>query len=128
MDRRPSIYDYWSMNTFNNTPWYHDTFFRSRFKILYSTMLHVTSVGDEQLKGNIEPFLNMLLQNFQDAFYPGKDLSLDEMVVKWKDRSKFKMNNPNKLEKCYIKTFGLCDSIAGYAYILLIYFGNETSY
>ena len=80
------------MDTFNNTPWYHDIFSQNRFKILYSTMLHVTSVGDEQSKkGKIEPFLNMLLQNFQNALYPGKDLSLDEMVVKWKGRSKFKM-------------------------------------
>ena len=48
-------------------------------------MLHVSSVGDGWLKKDkIEAFLNMLLQNFRDAFYPGKDLSLDNMVVKWK--------------------------------------------
>ena len=70
----------------------------------------------------------MLLDKFQGAFYPERDLSLDEMVVKWKGRSKFKMYNPNKPEKYHIKTFGLCDSITGYAYNLLIYFGKETSY
>ena len=45
-----------------------------------------------------------------------------------KGRSKFKMYNPNKPEKYHIKTFGLCDSLTGYAYNLLIYFGKETLY
>ena len=38
------------------------------------------------------------------------------------------MYNPNKPEKYHIKTFGLCDSLTGYAYNLLIYFGAETSF
>lgn len=50
------------------------------------------------------------------------------MVVKWKGRSKYKMYNPNKPEKYHLKTFGLCDSVTGYTYNLLIYFGKDTSY
>ena len=97
--------------------------------MLYSTTLNVSSVGDKQSKKDkIEPFLNMLLKNFQCAFYSNQDLLLDEMVVKWKGCSKFKMYNPNKPEKYYIKTFGLCDSITGYAYNLLIYYGKKTLY
>ena len=76
IDRRPNLYDYWSMETYNYTPWYHEIFPRNRFEFLYSTMLHASSLGDEQSKKDkIEPFLNVLLKNFQNAFYPGKDLS-----------------------------------------------------
>ena len=90
-------------------------------------MLHTVSMEDEKAeKDKIEPFLNMLLVNFQGAFYP--HLSIDEMVVKWKGRSQYTMCNPNKPEKYHIKTFGLCDSITGYAYNLLIYFGKDTSF
>ena len=129
IDRRPNISDYWSMDTFNCTPWYHEFFPRDRFEMLYSTMLHAVSIGDEQSKKEkIEPFLNMLISKFQSAFYPEKDLSLDEMVVKWKGRSKYKMYNHNKPEKYHIKTFGLCDSLTGYTHNLLIYFGKDTSY
>ena len=129
IERRPNLCDYWSINSFNYTPWNHELFPRDRFEMLYSTMLHVNSIGDEKSKKyKIEPFLNKLLQNFQRAYYPDKDLSLDEMVVKWKGRSKFKIYNPSKPEKYHIKTFGLCDSHTGYAYNLLIYFGKETSY
>ena len=76
--------------------------------------------------------MNRHLQNFQRAYYLllllDKDLWLNEMVVKWKGRSKFKIYNPSKPEKYHKKTFGLCDSHTAYAYNLLIYFGKETSY
>ena len=92
-------------------------------------LLHADAIGDDNSKkSKIEPFLNLLLVKFQSAFYPGENLSLDEMVIKWKGRSKYKMYNPNKPEKYHIKTFGLCDSLTGYAYNLLIYFGAETSF
>ena len=84
-------------------------------------LLHADAIGDDNSKkSKIEPFLNLLLVKFQSAFYPGENLSLDEMVIKWKGRSKYKMYNPNKPEKYHIKTFGLCDSLTGYAYNLLI--------
>ena len=90
-------------------------------------LLHADAIGDDNSKkSKIEPFLNLLLVKFQSAFYPGENLSLDEMVIKWKGRSKYKMYNPNKPEKYHIKSFGLCDSWTGYTYNLLIYFGAET--
>jgi len=124
------LIDYWSMESLNYTPLYHEMFSRNRFELLYSSMLHASGGEEDEKskKDKIEPFLNTLLKNFQAAFYPWEDLSIDEMVVKWKGRSKYKMYNPNKPEKYHIKTFGLCDSITGYAYNLLTYFGKETSY
>lgn len=38
------------------------------------------------------------------------------------------MYNPNKPEKYHINTVGVCDSVTGYAFNLLIYFGKETSF
>ena len=55
----------------------------------------------------IDPFLNILLNNFQAAFYPGQNLSLDEMMAKWKGQSRYCMYNPNKPEKYNLKTFDL---------------------
>ena len=62
IERRPNLYDYWSISGFNYTPWYHKLFLRGIFETLYSTMLHVNSIGDEKSKKDkIEPFLNKLL-------------------------------------------------------------------
>ena len=66
-------------------------------------MLHVNSAEDKETKKEkIKLFLNLLLQMFQNAFYTGQDFSLDEMVVKWKGRSNYKMYNPAKPEKYLI--------------------------
>ena len=83
IERRPNLSDYWSINSFNYTSWYHEPFPREKFETFYSTMLDVNSIGDEKpKKDKIEPSLKKLLQNFQRAYYPDKHLSLDEMVVK----------------------------------------------
>jgi len=77
-------------------------------ELLYSSKLHASWGEDtKSKKDKIEPFLNTLL-NFQAAFYLWEDLSIDEMVVKWKGCTKYKMYNPNKPKKYHIKTFGLC--------------------
>lgn len=129
IDRRPCIDDYWRLDGIYYTPWYHQIFSRDRFKLIHCSMLHAASEEEEQSKKDkIEPFLNLLVKKFQDAFYLEQSLSIDEMVVKWKGRSKYKMYNPSKPEKYHIKTFGLCDSLTGYTVNLLIYFGKDTSY
>ena len=70
----------------------------------------------------------MLVSKFQQAFYPFQNLSVDEMVIGWKGKWKYKQYNAFKPKKYHIKTFGLCDSATGYVFNILTYFGNETSY
>ena len=80
-------------------------------------MIHVgeiESIG----KLKIEPFVNNMCRKFQEAFYPFENVSIDEMVVKYQGRLRYKQYNPSKPEKYHIKTFGVCDSTTGYAYNL----------
>ena len=58
--------------------------------------------------------MNKLIQNLQNAFYPYENVSIDEMVIKYKGRWKNGQYNAAKLSKYHIKTFGLCDSATGY--------------
>ena len=58
----------------------------------------------------------------------GKDLSLDEMVVGFKGRFRYKQYNATKPSKYHIKTFGLCDSETGYVCNMFTYYGSETPY
>ena len=127
LDRKPSIKDYWSLERAFYSPFYHDLFPRDRFESIMHTMLHV-SPTEAVSKAKIEPFINKLVENFKKAYYPYQDVSIDEMVIKWKGRSKYKMYNPMKPEKYHIKTFGLCCATTGYAYSILPYFGKETDY
>ena len=57
-----------AMDIFNYTPWYHELFPRDRFEMLYSTMLHAGSIGDEQSKKEkIKPFLNTVFPQINAA-------------------------------------------------------------
>ena len=50
------------------------------------------------------------------------------MVVGYKGRFKYLQFNAMKPDKFHIKMFGLCDSLNGFTFNLLPYFGRETAY
>ena len=103
-------------------PWFNVLFIREQFELLYHSMLYALSVNAEK---NL-PFLNKLVQNFQEVFYPFCKVSVDEMVVGFKGRVKYMQYNPRKPSKFHLKIFGLWDSLTAYKYNLLLYFGSET--
>jgi hypothetical protein len=127
IDQKPAIPDYFSLEPTKYTPWFRQMFKRDRFQAIYHTMMHV---GEPVTKGKakIEPFVNSLLERFQEVYYPVKNLAVDEMVIGWKGRWAHKQYNASKPKKYHVKTFGLCDSETGYVVNLLIYFGTDTSY
>ncbi|XP_067948848.1 piggyBac transposable element-derived protein 4-like [Watersipora subatra] len=125
--QKPRMRDYWTSGAVHQTPWYGSMFSRDRFEAIYSTMLHASEVGS-QGKAKIEPFVNKLIESFQVAFYPYKEVAVDEMVIGYNGMWSSKQYNSSKPSKYHIKTFGLCDSNTSYVYNLLIYFGADTSY
>ena len=53
-------------------------------------MLHVSENDEKKAKDKIELFMNELIHQFRAAFYPFQDVSIDEMVIKYKGRWKNK--------------------------------------
>ena len=128
IDQKPAIRDYWSTNPPDYIPWYHQMFQRPRFEAIYHMMLHCSDDNNAVSKEKVEPFVEVLLKNYREAFYPFQDLSLDEMVIGWQGRWAYKQFNAAKPKKYHIKVFGLCDSTTSYVLNLLTYYGKETSY
>ena len=65
LDKSPNIEDYCFIDDTMYTPRYREQFTRNRFEMIYSTMLHATTVEDEiEKKDKIEPFLNSILTKF----------------------------------------------------------------
>lgn len=129
MDNRPRIRDYFTQNPAHwYTPWFSQIFpSRDRFLSIYHTMLHTGEAGAQE-KEKIEPFINELVSSFQNSFYPFQELAIDEMIIGFKGRWANKQYNAAKPHKYHIKTFGLCDSLTGYVFNLLLYYGRDTSY
>jgi hypothetical protein len=72
----------------------------------------------------ITPLLNVLRESFQSKVVPGEYLCIDETLVPFKGRLKFKQYISNKRHKFGIKLFKLCLK-GGYLYDLKVYCGQE---
>jgi hypothetical protein len=90
-------------------------------------MLHV---GEplENSKNKIEPFVTKLTENFKDRFTTFQNIAIDEMIIGFKGRWKYKQFNATKPHKYHINSFGLVNSCTGYVLSLLTYYGADTSY
>lgn len=127
LNPRDSIRSFYSRKPRLDTPWYKNMMTGKRFKSLYHTFFHAGGVQAET-KEKMEPFLEALCQSFQHAYYPSKEIAIDEMVIGFKGHWKNKQFNASKPSKYHIKTFGLCQSESGYVCNPFTYYASETSY
>lgn len=57
-------------------------------------------------------------------YNPHENLTIDEMLIKYKGRCPFKQYMPNKPGKFGIKVFAICDSVTKYCYDTDAYLGK----
>ena len=69
--------------------WSHVDHEYKRFEALFHSFLHTAGARVERQE-KIEPFLNKLTKSFQTAYYPDKQVSIDEMVIGYHGRWKYK--------------------------------------
>ena len=72
----------------------------------------------------LRPFIDSLLKNFQDAYHPARELSIDESMIGFKGRLSFIQYLPKKPTKWGMKAFVLADSKTGYTYNWRLYTGT----
>ncbi|XP_014480528.1 PREDICTED: uncharacterized protein LOC106747479 [Dinoponera quadriceps] len=75
----------------------------------------------------VNDFIEYLDEKFREYFVPGKEVSIDEAVVKFKGRISFITYNPQKPTKWGIRIFVLVDAKSAYVYGILPYCGKLTS-
>jgi hypothetical protein len=117
---------YWSQKFLyhNNL---RDVLPRNRFQMLFKTWHFADNTtqhhADDRLY-KITPLLNVLRESFQSKVVPGEYLCIDETLVPFKGRLKFKQYISNKRHKFGIKLLKLCLK-GGYLYDLKVYCGQE---
>lgn len=130
--KEPQLRDYWSTNyLFENNIKKNMT--RNRFEQLLS-MLHfndneaASKKGDEEFDRlhKITPLLQKLIEKFQLITNPGKNICIDETMVPFRGRLKFKQYIKNKRNKFGIKLYKLCLE-NGYTYNFKVYCGKDTT-
>ena len=98
--------NYWEKkNELTSTPFFSSVFPRNRFMEILR-YFHLSNNNDTDSNGRLVKFgniLSQLLSNFSNAVKPGRDLCIDESLVKFKGRLSFKMYIPSKRSRFGIK-------------------------
>jgi len=124
--QKPSISSYWSTDPVIATPLLNKIMPRNRFELLLKFWHFADNSAAEhgdrlhKLKG----IQDSLLHRFQSAYYPAKQLCIDEAMVLWRGRLVFRQYIPGKRHKYGVKLYLLCES-SGYVVNALVYCGKS---
>ena len=125
--KKLSSKDYWSNDEFLKTPIFHKIMSRDRFMVLLQ-MLHFNDnhFESEDPLIKLKPIIDSLKNSFAKAFYPYKELCIDESLLLFKGRCYFKQFIPSKRSRFGIKSFVLCDCKTNYTLDYIVYTSKKT--
>ena len=127
--RKGQLNDYWSTDTLLYTPIFNQTMSRNRYQqILRFLHFQDNSVVVNHCLKKIKPVADYLKDKFRKSLNPGKNLCIDESLMLWKGRLKFKQYLPMKRHRFGIKLFEIVDCQSGYIIDFVIYTGADTDY
>jgi len=126
-----NLQNYWSnwSNPLLSTPIFRQFMTRNRY-LQILRYLHFTNNEEiiNHLLQKIKPIIDFLIQQFSSTIKPGKNLCIDESLMLWKGRLKFKQFLPLKRHRFDIKLFELVDCETGFLLGFIIYTGSDTDY
>ena len=126
----PEIRDYWSVNECLRYSPIADRISRDRFEEI-TRYLHfvdnesLPSRGEEGYSRlqKVDPIISTLKHQFQAAYHPHCQVSIDEAMIPFKGRSSMKQYLPLKPVKRGFKVWAMADSLNGYLCDLNVYTG-----
>lgn len=126
------LQDIWSTDWVLNCPNYARIMTKNRFFFL---MRHLHFVNNANIVGPEDPNFDKLfkvrhlIEHFQSVFQAsyqlGKNISVDETMVKFKGRHRAKQYDPSKPIKRGFKLWTLADSSTGYVHTFQVYSGKS---
>ena len=126
---KPEIALYWSKSMLYDDPFVPKQMSRERFEQLWS-FIHFSDNSAADSESNrlckIQPLLEKLLHQFQGVYEPGPNLVLDESMIPFRGRLKFRQYLPGKAHKYGVKLYKLCTPEA-YTWNVVIHHGATPS-
>ncbi len=123
--------DYWSTNPLIQTPIFSKVMPVNRFVNILQA-LHFTD-NLEAFANNITEKINKirivfdhLRRKFKEAFYPYKNVNIDENLMLWRGNISFRQYTPSKRHRFGLKLFSLCDCKTGFVQDIVLYTGSRT--
>ena len=122
----PSLKKYWSKDKKYLNFFVRCSMPRNRFEDILR-FIHFSDENDDsagRLK-KIRDLATLFNKKFQQHRIPGENITIDESVVPFRGRLKFKQYLPGKAHKYGVKLYKACDP-DGYTYGFKVYSGKET--
>jgi hypothetical protein len=124
--------DYWSTNELIETPIFGKIMSRDRYLhiLKYLHFCDNTQAQPDKSDPNYDRLWKMrnifdlLNKSFKIAYDPTEEISVDEVIVKFKGRVLFKQYIPKKHKRWGMKIYKLCDK-SGYTYHMEMYLGKD---
>ncbi|CAK1590291.1 unnamed protein product [Parnassius mnemosyne] len=122
--RIPRLNDYWLKRNIYNNKYISSVMTRDRF-LLILKFWHFSqeSPNDTDKLKKIRDTFNKILEKMQTLLEPGQYLIIDESMIPWRGRLKFRQYIKNKSHKYGVKLYKLCTP-EGYTKNCIIYTGK----
>lgn len=101
-------------------------FFQETDYSRYLGCLHIGAIDSSIKKDKVIPLLNLLQPLFESSFTLSQQIAIDESVIAFKGRVSFRQYMKGKPHPWGIKAFVSADSVTGFLYCVIIYFGKQT--
>ena len=132
--RKPRQQWYWPRNRLLMTPVFQDVMSEYKFSLIMK-FLHFTNNDDFDASKHPAPKLKKiwevyqaLISNFQKAYTPRHDISIDESLMAYKGRLSWIQFIASKRERFAVKFYALCESQTGYIWNSVLYTGKGTKF
>ncbi|CAG7816294.1 unnamed protein product [Allacma fusca] len=119
---------YFSTNPMLATSYFNTVFARNRYEeiLRYFHLADNSQCMKEDQTSKFGNILNLMMRNFKKNASPGRNLCLDESLVKYSGRLSIKQFIRTKRSRFGVKVFVLSDSTNNYILDTLIYQGTTT--
>ncbi|CAH2010163.1 unnamed protein product [Acanthoscelides obtectus] len=118
------INDYWKTHYLFNLPAFSNNMSRNRFLLILRALhFNDNSAPEQNRLSKISPLMNFFNSKMSELYYPGRELAIDESMVLWRGRLRFRQYVQGKRHKFGTKLYVLAES-NGLVQKILVYGGS----
>lgn len=127
--RKGVLQSYWSTDLLLHTPIFGQIMSRDRyFQMLRCLHFHHNEEFINHPLAKIKSVIEHVQSKFSEVLTPEKNLCIDESLLLWKGRLRFKQYIPLKRNRFGMKLFMIVDCKTGFVLGFVVYTGADTNY
>ena len=128
LNHKPELRNYWSKNVIYKSDFFSNRscLSRNRFEELvrFLRFSDYENLDQDDALTKIRPFLTFVEDKCKNVYVPAKNICVDESLLLFKGRLKFRRYVPSKRARYGILSYCLCESSTGYTWNILVAAGR----